>query len=80
MQVEEARRIPAARWSGIWVRSSSSSARTVAIAASKRADFLADLVRRHRVMRDFEPGVRHQVRVADGDAAGHRMPCMVKLM
>ena len=34
--------------------------------------FLGDLVLRHDVMRDFEPGVRHQMRVSDGDATGHR--------
>ena len=48
----------------------SSSPRTVATAASKRADLLRDLVRRHEVMGDLELGVRVQVRPPDGDAAG----------
>ena len=34
--------------------------------------FLGDLGLRHHVMRDLEPGMGHQVRVSDGDAAGYR--------
>src|SRR4051794_1554440 len=37
----------------------------------KTRRFIGELMRRDGVMRYFEPGVGHQVRVADSDSTGH---------